>query len=123
MVEPSLVPAGVLIRHLQTPVFQYWPLPENLRLNLASSPDCSTEFRCKCIGVLSQTYQYWNSVLHVQSAELDSAAYFRAAASTGKQGFGDGRTAGRPHGSEAKVRGAETDTYIVTCIQGLGQGE
>ena len=30
---------------------------------------------------------YWNSVLH--SAELDSAADFRAAASIGKQGFGD----------------------------------
>ena len=44
---------------------------------------------------------YWNSVL--QSAELDSAADFRAAASTGKQGFGDGRTAGKPHGSETNL--------------------
>ena len=51
------------------------------------SADCSTEFQCKCIGVLSQTHQHWNSVL--QSAELDSAADFRAAASIGKQGFGD----------------------------------
>ena len=41
----------------------------------------------ECIGVLSQTYQYWNSVL--QSAESDSAGDFRAAASIGKQGFGD----------------------------------
>ena len=39
------------------------------------------------LGVLSQTYQYWNSVL--QSAESDSAGDFRAAASIGKQGFGD----------------------------------
>ena len=80
---------------LGLPVFQ--PSPNPCFPILAAARTCpaesdsaeySTEFQYKCIGVLSQTYQYWNSALH--SAESDSAADFRAAASIGKQGFGDG---------------------------------
>ena len=61
---------------------------------------------------------YWNSVL--QSAELDSAADFRAAASTGKQGFGDGRTAGKPHGSETNVL---VELAVRTTREGCATGK
>ena len=42
-----------------------FPVLAALRKSAAesSSADCSTEFQYKCIGVLSQTYQYGNSVL------------------------------------------------------------
>ena len=83
-----------VLEPLGLPVFQTspnlcFPILAAARKSAAESDsaDCSTEFQCECIGVLSQTYQYWNSVL--QSAESDSAGDFRAAASIGKQGFGD----------------------------------
>ena len=64
-------------------------------------------------------HSYWNSVLH--SAELDSAAQVPAAASTGKQGFGDGRTAGKPHGSEAKLYQKDSGSicYRILTLQKL----
>ena len=89
--------SGVCCRPWGLPVFHFQPSPNPCFPVLAAarksaaesdSAECSNEFQYECIGVLSQTYQYWNSVL--QSAELDSAADFRAAASIGKQGFGDG---------------------------------
>ena len=57
---------------------------------------------------------YWNSVLY--SAELDSAADFRAAASTGKQGFRDGRTAGRPHGLAITNKHEPCAGVFLSCL-------
>ena len=83
-----------ILEPLGLPVFQPSPNPCFPILAAArkspaesDSAECSTEFQYECIGVLSQTYQYWNSVL--QSAESDSAVQVPAAASIGKQGFGD----------------------------------